>query len=147
MKDEHMKFKATFSWQKHPSTRRHPPPPFFFVRKLDLNLRTRPVKGCMWSVDLCGAETCALRKAGRKCLGSFEMKCGRRIEKISWTYRVRNEMLNGVKDVRNVLGTVIRRKAISVGHILRKNCRLKLVIKGKIEDGIKVTGRRGRRLK
>ena len=41
----------------------------------------------------------------------------------------------------------IRRKANWIGHILCRNCLLKHVIEGKIEEGIKVTGRRGRRHK
>jgi hypothetical protein len=40
-----------------------------------------------------------------------------------------------------------RRKANWIGHILRRNCLLKHVTKGKIEERIKVTGRRGRRRK
>jgi hypothetical protein len=42
---------------------------------------------------------------------------------------------------------VKRRKADFIGHILCTNCVLKHVIERKIEDGIEVTGRRGRRLK
>jgi hypothetical protein len=33
-----------------------------------------------------------------------------------------------------------------IGHILRKNCLLQRVIEGKIQGGIEVTGRQGRRL-
>ena len=40
-----------------------------------------------------------------------------------------------------------RRKVNCIGHILRRNCLLKHVIKGKIERGIEVKGRQGRRRK
>jgi hypothetical protein len=33
-------------------------------------------------VALCGTETWTLRKVDQKCLGSFEMWCWRRLEKI-----------------------------------------------------------------
>jgi hypothetical protein len=67
------------------------------------------------------------------------------MEKISWTCRVRNEeVLHRVKEERNVLLTIKRRKANWIGHILRRNCLLKHVIEGKIEGGIEMTGRRGR---
>jgi hypothetical protein len=59
----------------------------------------------------------------------------------------RNEVLLGVKEERNILHTVKRRKANWMGHILRGNCLLKHVIEGKIEGGVEVTGRRGRRRK
>jgi hypothetical protein len=68
------------------------------------------------------------------------------MEKISWTDRVRNEeVLQRVKEDRNILHTVKRRKANWIGHILRRNCLLKHVIEGKLERRMKVTGRRRRR--
>jgi hypothetical protein len=69
------------------------------------------------------------------------------MEKISWTDRVRNEVLHRVKGERNIVHTIIRRKANWIGHILRRNCLLKHVIEGKLEGRIEVTGRRGRRRK
>jgi hypothetical protein len=45
-------------------------------------------------------------------MGSFEMWCWRRMERISWTDRVRNEEgLQIVKEERNILQTMNRRKA------------------------------------
>jgi len=38
-----------------------------------------------------GAETWTISKVDDKYLKSFEMWCWRRMEKISWTDRVRNE--------------------------------------------------------
>jgi hypothetical protein len=46
---------------------------------------------CICSVALCGAETWTLWKVDRKYLEIFEMWCWRRMEKIIWTDRVRNE--------------------------------------------------------
>jgi hypothetical protein len=70
------------------------------------------------------------------------------MEKISWTDRVRNEeVLHRVKEERNILHTIHRRKANLIGHILRRNCLLKHVIEGKVEGRIEMTGRRGRRCK
>jgi hypothetical protein len=58
------------------------------------------------------------------------------IEKISWTDNVRNEdMLLRVKEQRNVLQEISRRKANWIGHILRRNCLLQKVIEGKIKGG------------
>jgi len=49
----------------------------------------------------------------------------RRMEKISWTDRVRKEVLHRVKEERNILYTVKRRKANWIGHILCRKCLLK----------------------
>jgi hypothetical protein len=89
-----------------------------------------------------------LRKVDQKYLENFEMWCWRRMEKISCTDRVRNEeVLHRVKEVRNILHTIKRRKDNWIGHILRRNCLLKHVTEGKLEGRIEMTGRRGRRRK
>jgi hypothetical protein len=68
------------------------------------------------------------------------------MEKISWTDHVRNEeVLLRVKEQRNILHEISKRKANWIGHILRRNCLLQRVIEGKIKRGIEVTGRWGRR--
>jgi hypothetical protein len=61
---------------------------------------------------------------------------------------VRNEeVLHRVKEERNIVHTIKRRKANWIGHILRRNCLVKHVIEGKLEGRIEMTGRRGRRRK
>ena len=66
------------------------------------------------------------------------------MEKISWTDHVRNEeVLLRVKEQRNILHEIRKRKANWVGHILRRNCLLQWVVEEKIQRGIEVTGRRG----
>jgi hypothetical protein len=93
---------------------------------------------------LYGAETWTLRKLDQKYLESFEMRCWRRMEKISWNERVNNEVvLHRVKEDRNFPHTIRRRKANWIGHILRRNCLLSHIIEGKIIR----TRRRGRRRK
>ena len=104
------------------------------------------MKCYIWSVALYGAETWTLRAVGLKHLESFEMWCWRRVEKISWTDHVRNEkVLLIVKEQRNILHEIRKRKANWIGHILRRNCLLQRVMEGKIKGGIEVRGRRGRR--
>jgi hypothetical protein len=49
--------------------------------------------------------------------------------------------MEGVKEERNIVHTIKRRKANWIGHILRRNCLLKHVIEGNIEG----TRRGGRR--
>jgi len=89
-----------------------------------------------------------LRAVDQKHLESFEMWCWRKMEKISWTDHVRNEeVLLRVKEQRNILHEIRKRKANCIGHILRRNCLLQRVIEGKIKGGLEVTGRRGRRLR
>ena len=82
---------------------------------------------------LYGAETWTLRAADQKYLESFEMWCWRRMERINCTDHVGNEeVLLRVNEQRNILHEIRKRKANWIGHILRRNCLLKHVIKGKI---------------
>jgi len=58
------------------------------------------------------------------------------MEKISWTDHVRKEeVLLRVKEQRNILHEISKRKANWTGHILRINCLLQWVIKGKVRGG------------
>jgi len=111
-----------------------------FAGTLDLELRKKLVKCYNWSIALCGAETGTLQ-ADQKNLETFEMWCWRRVEKISWTNHVRNEeALRTVKEQRNILHEVSKRKANWIGHILHRNCLVQGVIEGKIKGGIEMTG-------
>jgi len=53
------------------------------------------------------------------------------MEKISWTEHVRNEdVLLRVKEQRNILHEISKRKANWIGHILRTNCKYYVERKG-----------------
>jgi hypothetical protein len=117
-----------------------------FTSTLNLELRKELVKCCVWSIALYGAETWTIWAVELKRLESFEIWCWRRMEKISWTDHVRNEeVLLRVKEQRNILHEILKGEANWIGHILRRNCLLQGVIEEKIQRGIEVTGRQGRR--
>jgi hypothetical protein len=62
------------------------------------------------------------------------------MEKISWTDRVRSEeVLQRVKDKRNILQIIKRRKGNRFGYILRRNCFMKHVIEGKAKGMMEMT--------
>jgi hypothetical protein len=100
-----------------------------FTNKWDLNFRKELVQCYIWRIDFYGFRTWTLRKAQQKYLVNTEMWRWRRMEKISWTDSVRNEVLQ-------ISTQNKRRKANTIGHILRRNCLLKHAIKGKIEGRI-----------
>jgi hypothetical protein len=51
---------------------------------------------------------------------------------INWTDCVKNEALQRVKEARNILHKIKRRKANWIGYVLRGNCILRHIIKVKI---------------
>ena len=73
-------------------------------------------------------ETWSLRKVEQNYRESFQM-CWRRMEKISWTDRVRNEeVLQTFEKRRNMVHTIKRRKDNWIGHILHRNCFIKRAV-------------------
>jgi len=71
-----------------------------------------------------------------------------RVEKISWTDRVRNEeMLQRVTKERNIVQTINVGKTNWIGYVLRRNCLLQHVAKGNMEGRIGVMRRRKRKPK
>jgi hypothetical protein len=70
------------------------------------------------------------------------------MEKIIWTDCVGNEeALHRVKEGRNIIHTIKRRKTNWIGHIRRRNCLRNTLLKKKIGRGMEVTRRRGKRRK
>jgi hypothetical protein len=55
------------------------------------------------------------------------------------------EVLHRVKEKKNILHEISKRKSNWIGQILRRNCLVRQVIEGKIKGGIEMTARRGRR--
>ena len=67
---------------------------------------------------MCGSEILMLWTANQKYQGCFEMWCWRKKEKISWTDRMKNELLHRDKEDRNVIHTVKTRTGNSVTSCL-----------------------------
>jgi hypothetical protein len=63
------------------------------------------------------------------------------MEKISFTDRVKNEVLHRVKKERKFVYTMKWKKANWIGHFLCRNCFLKHIIEGKLEGMIDVAER------
>ena len=73
---------------------------------MDFSLRKKLVKCYISSTALYDAAPWAFRKVDKKLLESFGMWCWRRMEKFSWTDRVRNEeILHRVKEKRKIVRT------------------------------------------
>jgi hypothetical protein len=131
-----VKLNPGFLWQK-----------ILFTSQLDLNLRKKLQKWYIWCKALYGTENDTLRKINQKYLESYEMWCWWRIGAISCTDRVKRKSKYCVEPRKKE--TFCRKyklqrwRAKWIGHVVRRNCLLKLIIEGKIE----LTGRRWRRLK
>ena len=104
------------------------------------------MKCYIWSIALYGAEKWTLRTGDQEHLESFKIWCWRRMGKISYTDHVRNEeVLLRIKEQKNILHEISKRKANWIGQILCRIFLLQPVIERKVQGVLKVTERRGRR--
>ena len=103
-------------------------------------LKWRTLKVCIFLVAIYGCEAWTISKTDEKKITSFEMKCYRKILRISWTERKTNasvlEQL-GLK-APQLLNLIKKQKLSYFGHIKRHSTLKKLFLEGTCE------GRRGR---
>ena len=131
-----MKFNPRLPWQELYSTIR------WLFSAANHTLGKQLEKCNTLSMTFYGSETWTFRRVDQKYLGSSGTWCWRRMEKISWTDRVKNEeVLLRVNEQRNILHEKGKWKANWIGHILRRNCLLQQFTEGKIKWQIEVTRR------
>ena len=104
------------------------------TKSLSINVRKRIVKAMVWPVALYGGECWTLKKDVTDRLKAFEMWVWRRLERVSWTEKCSNdEVLRRVNERRCIVETIVGRKKNWIGHVLRGDSVLRLVMEGRIE--------------
>lgn len=102
--------------------------------KINLGVRKKLLKTLIWSIALYGCETWTVGGPEKKRIEAFEMWCYRRMMKIRWSDKVRNEdVLERVGEERSIWKTIVRRRTRLVGHILRHPGIVNTAIEGSIE--------------
>ena len=89
-----------------------------------------------------GAQTWTVLEVDQKHLGSFEILCWRRMERISWTGCMESEVLQ-TDEEGNIINTMKRGKDNWICHIFHRSCLLKPAIKGELK-GIRRRERRSK---
>jgi Reverse transcriptase (RNA-dependent DNA polymerase) len=111
------------------------------TKSLKKATKIKIVKTLVWTTLLYGSETWTLRKEDIRKLEALEMWLWRRMEKISWTYKITNEeVLERVGTGRQLINALRNRKKSWIGHVLRGDGLLKEVIEGRME-GKRIRGR------
>jgi endonuclease/exonuclease/phosphatase family metal-dependent hydrolase len=104
------------------------------TRSLCAQVKKKIIKTVIWSSALYAAETWTLRKDDMRRIEALEMWIWRRMMKVPWTAKKsNNEILRMVEEERQLLSTVVNRKKKWLGHVLRGDSLLKLVIEGRME--------------
>lgn len=110
--------------------------------RIPLKTRSRLVQCYVWSTLLYGAETWTVATAIKKKLEALEMWVYRRMLKISWKDKIRNEVVlqrMNITSLKHRLFFKIQKKKLGYfGHIIRHNTLQRALLDGRVE------GRRGR---
>jgi hypothetical protein len=95
------------------------------------------VKTFLWSVALYGSEAWTIGKVDQKRLEAFERWCWRRLLKIKWTDKIRNEeVYRRIEEERTLWNNIEKKRTRWIGHTLRHNGLVKNIKEGKIEGKV-----------
>jgi len=105
-----------------------------FTKSFRKDLKKKIVKTLVWTTLLYGCETWTLKQVDISRLEAAEMWMWRKMEKIKWTDKIRNEeVLRRVEEKEQLVNLVWNRKRKWIGHVLRGDGILKEVIEGSME--------------
>src|SRR6476469_7640645 len=104
------------------------------TRSIRVDLKKRLVKTLVWPVVLYGFETWTMRKEEINRLNAFEIWVWRRMGKVSWMDKRTNEQVLSSKNrKRSLIITIWDRKKNWIGHVVRGDGLMKLVLEGRME--------------
>ncbi|XKL69474.1 hypothetical protein PGB90_007243 [Kerria lacca] len=105
-----------------------------FRAKIDLGVRLRFLRAYVWSVALYGCATWTIGTLDRKRIEAFKLWCYRKMLRIKWTEKVRNEeVLRRIRGDRVIWKMLVKRRTRMIGHNLRHPVRLATVLEGMVE--------------
>src|SRR6478609_11537418 len=105
------------------------------TKSIKVDLRKRLVKTVVWPVVLYGCKTWTMRKEAINRFNAFEMWVWRRMGKVSWMDKMTNEqVLSSMNKKRSLIKTIWDRKKNCIGHVVRGDGLMKLVLKEKWKE-------------
>ena len=116
----------------------------FKSRDIILPTKVRLVKAMVFPVVMYGCESWTIKKAERQRIDAFELRCWRRLLRVSWTARRSNQsILKEISPKYSLEGLMLKLKLHCFGHLMRRTDSFeKILMLGKIE-GRRRRGREG----
>ena len=92
----------------------------FKGRDITLPTKIRPVKAMVFPVVMYGCET--VKKAERRRIDAFELRCWRRLLRVSWTARRSNQsILKEISPGISLEAMMLKLKLQYFGHLMRRD--------------------------
>src|SRR6476469_7789419 len=105
------------------------------TRSIRVDLRKRLAETLVWPVVLYGCETWNMRKEEINRLNASEIWVCRRMGKVSWMdKRTNKQVLISMNGKRSLIKTIWDRKKNWIGHVVRGDGLMKLVLEGRMKE-------------
>ena len=107
----------------------------FKSRDITLLTKVRLVKAIVFPVVMYGYESWTIKKAERRRIDAFELRCWRRLLRVPWTARRSNQsILKEISPGYSLEGLMLKLKLQYLGHLMRRADSFeKTLMLGKIE--------------
>ena len=114
----------------------------FKSRDITLPTKVRLVKAMVFPVVMYGCENWPVKKAERRRIDAFELRCWRRLLRVPWTARRSNQpILKEISSGISLEGMMLKLKLQYFGHLMRRVDSLEKIL---MLGGIRGSRRRGR---
>ena len=92
----------------------------FKSRDITLPTKVCLVKAMVFPVVMCGCESWTVKKAERRRMGAFELRCWRRLLRVPWPARRSNQsILKEINPGISLVGMMLKLKLQYFGHLMR----------------------------
>ena len=93
----------------------------FKSRDITLPTKARLVKAMVFPVVMYGCESWTMKKAERRRIDAFELRCWRRLLRVPWTARRSNQsILKEISPGISLEGMILKLKLQYFGHLMRR---------------------------
>ena len=92
----------------------------FTSRDITLLPKVRLVKAMVFPVVMYGCESWTVRKAERRRIDAFELRCWRRLVRVPWTARRSNQSILKISPGISLEGMMLKLKLQYFGHLMRR---------------------------
>ena len=105
-------------------------------RDITLSTKVRLVKAMVFPVVMYGCESWTIKKAEHRTIDAFELRCWRRLLRVSWTARRSNQsILKEISPGCSLVGLMLKLKLQYFGHLMRRTESFEnTLMLGKIKD-------------